>query len=82
MKGRIIQFLLIPFKFNIHNLKFKITFHYFCNMPLSPDPFGTAVMDFPEGKHDPIIQVSSNLGEDVETIPVAYLFRNWEEMPE
>ncbi|HVD99023.1 MAG TPA: class I SAM-dependent methyltransferase [Cytophagaceae bacterium] len=51
-------------------------------MNLSPDPFGTAVMDFSEGKHDPVIQVSSNLGEDIETIPVPYLFRSWEEMPE
>lgn len=50
-------------------------------MSQSPDPFGTAVLDFLEGKHDPEIQVSSNLSDE-ETIPVPYLFRSWEEMPE
>ncbi len=50
-------------------------------MSTSFDPFGTAVMDFLEGKHDPVIEVSSNLSDE-ETIPVPYLFRSWEEMPE
>ncbi len=47
----------------------------------SSDPFGAAAIDFLEGKHDPEILVSSNLSDE-ETIPVAYLFRSWEEMPE
>jgi SAM-dependent methyltransferase len=50
-------------------------------MSIHSDPFGTAVMDFLEKKHDAVIQVSSNL-EAEETIPVEYLFRNWEQMPE
>lgn len=50
-------------------------------MSNTSDPFGNAVLDFLEGKHDPEIQVSSNLSDE-ETIPVPYLFRRWEEMPE
>lgn len=50
-------------------------------MSIPADPFGTAVIEFLQKKHDPIIQVSSNL-EAEETIPVDYLFRTWEQMPE
>ncbi len=56
-------------------------FRSFATMSTQSDPFGIAVTDFLEGKHLPEINVSSNLSDE-ETIPVPYLFRNWEEMPE
>ncbi|WP_276496148.1 class I SAM-dependent methyltransferase [Pontibacter litorisediminis] len=45
------------------------------------DPIGAALLDYLEGAEDAEITVASNLTED-DYIPVAYLFRTEEEMPE
>ncbi|HSY62921.1 MAG TPA: class I SAM-dependent methyltransferase [Cytophaga sp.] len=45
------------------------------------DPIGSAILDFLLNKNTPNIVVESNLTED-EEIPVAYLFRTKEELPE
>ncbi len=50
-------------------------------MSSSFDPFGTALQDYLEGDQTNQIEVESNLTEK-EIIPVPYLFRKWEEMPE
>lgn len=50
-------------------------------MILNNDPFGKAILDFLDNTHDAEIRVDSNITED-ESIPVAYLFRGLEEMPE
>lgn len=50
-------------------------------MSTSFDPFGTALLDYISGIKDQQIEVETNLTEN-ETIPVPYLFRTWEEMPE
>lgn len=45
------------------------------------DPIGAAVLDYLAGEENAEITVESNLAED-DFIPVHYLFRNFEEMPE
>ncbi|MEJ8755713.1 class I SAM-dependent methyltransferase [Pontibacter sp. H259] len=45
------------------------------------DPIGAAILDYMQGKKKGAITVSSNLTED-DIIPVDYLFRQEEEMPE
>ncbi len=45
------------------------------------DPMGTAMRDYLQTGEATEIIVESNLAED-DTIPVPYLFRTWEEMPE
>ncbi|MHC2990776.1 methyltransferase [Pontibacter sp. HJ8] len=50
-------------------------------MKLNNDPMGTAMQDYLQGSKEAKIVVESNLTEDDE-IPVAYLFRELDEMPE
>ncbi len=52
-------------------------------MTISPhkDPMGTALLDYLSGNHDENITVKSSITED-DVIPVNYLFREFEEMPE
>ncbi len=52
-------------------------------MTISPvkDPMGTALLDYLTGSHDENITVKSSITED-DVIPVNYLFRDFEEMPE
>ena len=45
------------------------------------DPIGAAINDYLQGKKNGSITVASNLTED-DSIPVDYLFRQEEEMPE
>jgi len=45
------------------------------------DPIGTAMLDYLQAAAPAEITVESNLAED-DVIPVPYLFRTWEEMPE
>ena len=45
------------------------------------DPFGAAITDYFEHGKAPDIQVNTNYTED-ESIPVSYLFRTENEMPE
>ncbi|SDK66347.1 Methyltransferase domain-containing protein [Catalinimonas alkaloidigena] len=44
------------------------------------DPMGQAIRDFWQGQADDAIVVTSDRADDDE-IPVAYLFRTWDEMP-
>ncbi|PHS02737.1 MAG: SAM-dependent methyltransferase [Leeuwenhoekiella sp.] len=48
---------------------------------VNPDVFGAALHDFYHGRHTEDITVISSLTEDDE-IPIPYLFRDFEEMPE
>ena len=52
-------------------------------MILTPDkdPMGIAMLDYLNGEHDESIIVRSDISED-DIIPVGYLFRNFEQMPE
>jgi SAM-dependent methyltransferase len=52
-------------------------------MTISPDkdPMGAALLDYLNGSHDENITVKSSITED-DVIPVNYLFRDFEEMPE
>jgi SAM-dependent methyltransferase len=50
-------------------------------MKLNNDPIGTAIQDYLQGSKEAKIVVESNLTEDDE-IPVAYLFRGVDDMPE
>lgn len=50
-------------------------------MPMNNDPIGVAALAFLDGSLDAEITVESNLTED-DVIPVAYLFRTEEAMPE
>ena len=50
-------------------------------MKYKNDPVGGALHDYMQGDKSAKIVVESNLTEDDE-IPVAYLFRTWDEMPE
>ena len=47
----------------------------------NPDPMGEAIAAGFSGKKDSVIRVISNITEDDE-IPVSYLFRNYDKMPE
>lgn len=50
-------------------------------MKVKNDPMGTAMLDYLQTATAAEITVESNLAED-DAIPVPYLFRTWEEMPE
>ena len=50
-------------------------------MILEKDPFGKAILDYLAGVRDAQIRVDSNITED-ESIPVNYLFRTFDQMPE
>lgn len=50
-------------------------------MKLNNDPIGTAIQDYLQGSKEAKIVVESSLTEDDE-IPVAYLFRGLDDMPE
>lgn len=50
-------------------------------MIVDKDPFGKAILDYLDGVRDAHIRVDSNITED-ESIPVNYLFRSFDQMPE
>ena len=50
-------------------------------IPPDKDPMGTAMLDYLNGNHDENIIVRSDISED-DFIPVNYLFRNFDQMPE
>jgi len=50
-------------------------------IPQSKDQLGTAMLDYLNGNHEENITVKSSITED-DIIPVNYLFRDFDEMPE
>ena len=50
-------------------------------IPSDKDPMGTAMLDYLNGNHDENIIVRSDISED-DFIPVSYLFRDFDQMPE
>jgi len=50
-------------------------------IPPYKDPMGTALLDYLDGDHDENITIKSDISED-DIIPVNYLFRNFDQMPD